>query len=72
MSYMELKKRHEELVSEIREQGSLSREADSQHQSVVQNLLGEIEGYRKNDAALKDEISSYKGTLHISRFAYHA
>ena len=57
VSYMELKRRHEELVSEVQTLGQQSKKAENQHQAKVNSLAEEIRHYK---VFLAEEIRHYK------------
>ena len=57
ISYMELKRRHEELVSEVQTLGQQSKKAENQHQAKVNSLAEEIRHYK---VFLAEEIRHYK------------
>ena len=46
VSYMELKRRHEELASEVQTLGQQSKKAENQHQAKVNSLAEEIRHYK--------------------------
>ena len=46
MSYMELKKRHQDLASEVQVLGQRSKEVEDQHLTEVKRLAEEIRHYK--------------------------
>ena len=55
---MELKRRHEELASEVQTLGQQSKKAENQHQAKVNSLAEEIRHYKVVNS-LAEEIRHY-------------
>lgn len=63
MSYMELKRQHQELVSALESSEVQSAETAGQTNTAIRALIEEIAECRESNVELSREISAYKGVI---------